>query len=122
MEMMRGGPVMQRLLLFVQALFTQVSQTAVCNRHHSLEQHLCRWLLLMFDRLDDQQLSMTQETIATMLGVRRETVTQAAGRLQAAGLIRYLRGRIELVDRPGLEAKACECHAVVAQEYQRLLG
>jgi CRP-like cAMP-binding protein len=121
-EVARGGPVLQRMLLFVQALLTQVSQTAVCNRHHSLEQHLCRWLLLMFDRLDGCQLSMTQEAIATMLGVRRETVTEAAGKLQTAGLIRYARGRIDLVDRPGLEARACECHGVVAREYQRLLG
>jgi len=93
----------------------------VCNRQHSLDQHLCRWLLLMFDRLEDQQLSMTQETISTMLGVRRETVTEAAGALQAAGLIRYARGRIDLMDRRGLEARACECHAIVAQEYRRLL-
>jgi CRP-like cAMP-binding protein len=121
-EIARGGLVLRQLLLFVQALFTQVSQTAVCNRQHTLDQHLCRWLLLMFDRLDDQQLSMTQETISTMLGVRRETVTEAAGALQAAGLIRYTRGRIDLMDRQGLEARACECHAIVAQEYQRLLG
>lgn len=121
-EVARGGPVLRHLLLFVQALFTQVSQTAVCNRHHSLEQHLCRWLLLMFDRLDDRQLAMTQEAISTMLGVRRETVTEAAGALQAAGLIRYARGRIDLVDRRGLEGRACECHAFVAQEYRRLLG
>ena len=117
-----AGPVLRHLLLFVQALLTQISQTAVCNRQHSLDQHLCRWLLLMFDRLDDQQLSMTQETISTMLGVRRETVTEAAGALQAASLIRYARGRIDLVDRQGLEARACECHAIVAQEYGRLLG
>lgn len=117
-----AGPVLRQLLLFVQALLTQISQTAVCNRQHSLDQHLCRWLLLMFDRLDDQQLFMTQETISTMLGVRRETVTEAAGALQAAGLIRYARGRIDLVDREGLEARACECHAIVAQEYRRLLG
>lgn len=121
-EVARGGLVLRRLLLFVQALFTQVSQTAVCNRQHTLDQHLCRWLLLMFDRLDDQRLSMTQETISTMLGVRRETVTEAAGALQAAGLIRYARGRIDLADRQGLEARACECHAIVAHEYRRLIG
>lgn len=120
-EVACAGPVLRQLLLFVQALLTQISQTAVCNRQHSLDQHLCRWLLLMFDRLEDQQLSMTQETISTMLGVRRETVTEAAGALQAAGLIRYARGRIDLMDRRGLEARACECHAIVAQEYRRLL-
>jgi CRP-like cAMP-binding protein len=121
-EMTLGGPVAQRLLLFVQALFTQVSQTAVCNRHHALESQLCRWLLLMFDRLEDKRLLMTQEVIATMLGVRRETVTEAAYTLQKAGLIWYARGRIDLLNRPGLEARACECHAIVALEYQRLLG
>ena len=121
-EAAHAGPFMRQLLLFVQALLTQISQTAVCNRQHSLDQHLCRWLLLMFDRLDDHQLSMTQKTISTMLGVRRETVTEAAGALQAAGLIRYARGRIDLVDRQGLEARACECHAIVAQEYRRLLS
>lgn len=121
-EVERGGPIMRRLLLFVQALLTQISQTAVCNRHHSLEQHLCRWLLLMFDRLDAQQLLMTQEVIATMLGVRRETVTEAALALQSAELISYSRGRINLLDRSGLEARACECHGVVASEYRRLLG
>lgn len=121
-EAARGGPVLSQLLLFVQALLTQVSQTAVCNRHHSLDQQLCRWLLLMFDRLDGRQLSMTREAIATMLGLRRDTVSEAAGVLQAAGLIRYARGRIELVDRSGLEDRACECHCVVAGEYRRLLG
>lgn len=121
-EMERGGPVARSLLLFVQALLTQISQTAVCNRHHSLEQHLCRWLLLMFDRLDENQLLMTQEVIATMLGVRRETVTEAALALQRAELISYTRGRINLLNRQGLEARACECHGLVASEYRRLLG
>jgi hypothetical protein len=98
-----------------------MSQTAVCNRHHSLEQQLCRWLLLSQDRLPTNQLTMTQELIANMLGVRREGVTAAAGRLQAAGLIRYSRGRITIIDRSGLEALVCECYAVVRKEYQRLL-
>ncbi len=109
------------LLRFTQALITQMSQTAVCNRHHSLEQQLCRWLLLSQDRLPTNQLTMTQELIANMLGVRREGVTQAAGRLQAAGLIRYNRGRITIVDRLGLEGLVCECYAVVRKEYRRLL-
>jgi CRP-like cAMP-binding protein len=109
------------LLRYTQALITQMSQTAVCNRHHSLEQQLCRWLLLSLDRLPTNQLTMTQELIANMLGVRREGVTQAAGRLQAAGLIRYTRGRITIVDRAGLEALVCECYAVVRKEYGRLL-
>jgi len=109
------------LLRYTQALITQMSQTAVCNRHHSLEQQLCRWLLLSQDRLPTNQLTMTQELIANMLGVRREGVTQAAGRLQTAGLIRYNRGRITIVDRSGLEALVCECYAVVKKEYERLL-
>jgi len=109
------------LLRFTQALITQMSQTAVCNRHHSLEQQLCRWLLLSQDRLPTNQLTMTQELIANMLGVRREGVTQAAGRLQTVGLIRYNRGRITIVDRSGLEALVCECYAVVRKEYLRLL-
>ncbi len=109
------------LLRYTQALITQMSQTAVCNRHHSLEQQLCRWLLLSQDRLPTNQLTMTQELIANMLGVRREGVTQAAGKLQAAGLIRYNRGRITIVDRSGLEALVCECYAVVRKEYLRLL-
>jgi len=109
------------LLRYTQALITQMSQTAVCNRHHSLEQQLCRWLLLSQDRLPTNQLTMTQELIANMLGVRREGVTAAAGRLQTAGLIRYSRGRITIVDRTGLEALVCECYAVVKKEYARLL-
>jgi CRP-like cAMP-binding protein len=109
------------LLRYTQALITQMSQTAVCNRHHSLEQQLCRWLLLSQDRLPTNQLTMTQELIANMLGVRREGVTAAAGRLQAAGLIRYSRGRITIVDRVGLEDLVCECYGVVKTEYERLL-
>jgi len=99
-----------------------MTQTAVCNRHHSVDQQLCRWLLLMLDRLDSLELRMTQELIANMLGVRREGVTEAAGKLQAQGLIEYRRGRIAVLDRPGLEARVCECYAVVKREYDRLLG
>jgi CRP-like cAMP-binding protein len=120
-EFGRHGNLQILLLRYTQALITQMSQTAVCNRHHSLEQQLCRWLLLSQDRLPTNQLTMTQELIANMLGVRREGVTQAAGRLQAAGLIRYNRGRITIVDRSGLEALVCECYAVVRKEYRRLL-
>lgn len=109
------------LLRYTQALITQMSQTAVCNRHHSLEQQLCRWLLLSLDRLPSNELTMTQELIANMLGVRREGVTEAAGHLQEQGLIRYSRGRITIVDRPGLEKLVCECYAVVKKEYDRLL-
>ena len=113
---------LQHLLLrFTQALITQTSQTAVCNRHHSVEQQLCRWLLLSLDRLPDNHLSMTQELIANMLGVRREGVTEAAGRLQTRGLIKYSRGNIIIADRVGLEALVCECYAVVKKEYERLL-
>jgi CRP-like cAMP-binding protein len=102
-------------------MLTQMAQTAVCNRHHSVDQQLCRWLLLSLDRLTSNDLSMTQELIANMLGVRREGVTEAAGKLQSAGLIHYSRGRITVVDRPGLEARVCECYAVVRQEFRRLL-
>ena len=109
------------LLRYTQALITQMSQTAVCNRHHTVDQQLCRWLLLSLDRLSSNELVMTQELIANMLGVRREGVTEAAGKLQAAGLIRYSRGHVTVVDRPGLEAKVCECYAVVKKEYYRLL-
>ncbi len=109
------------LLRYTQALITQMAQTAVCNRHHSLEQQLCRWLLLSLDRLPSNELTMTQELIANMLGVRREGVTEAAGKLQAQGLIHYSRGRITALDRPQLEARACECYAVVKREYDRLL-
>jgi CRP-like cAMP-binding protein len=109
------------LLRYTQALITQMSQTAVCNRHHSVEQQLCRWLLLSLDRLPTNELAMTQELIANMLGVRREGVTEAAGKLQALGLIRYSRGHITVLDRPGLETQVCECYAVVKKEYDRLL-
>ena len=120
-EFNRSGPVMHLLLRYTQALITQMAQTAVCNRHHSLDQQLCRWLLLSLDRLKSSELVMTQELIANMLGVRREGVTEAALKLQAAGLIRYARGRISVLDRPGLEARTCECYAVVKKEYDRLL-
>ncbi|ANG62706.1 Crp/Fnr family transcriptional regulator [Marinobacterium aestuarii] len=113
---------LQHLLLrYTQALLTQMAQTAVCNRHHSLDQQLCRWLLLSRDRLPSDELLMTQELIANMLGVRREGVTEAAGKLQAADLIRYQRGHISILDRAGLEARACECYGVVKHEYDRLL-
>ncbi len=117
----RGGPVMHLLLRYTQALITQMAQTAVCNRHHSLDQQLCRWLLLSLDRLAGNELTMTQELIANMLGVRREGVTEAATNLQKAGLIRYSRGHITALDRKGLEKRSCECYAVVKKEYDRLL-
>ena len=120
-EFNRGGPVMHVLLRYTQALITQMAQTAVCNRHHSLDQQLCRWLLLSLDRLQGNELVMTQELIANMLGVRREGVTEGALKLQQAGLIRYARGRISVLDRPGLEQRTCECYAVVKREYDRLL-
>jgi CRP-like cAMP-binding protein len=120
-EFNRSGPVMHLLLRYTQALITQMAQTAVCNRHHSLDQQLCRWLLLSLDRLDGNQLAMTQELIANMLGVRREGVTEGALKLQTAGLIKYARGRITVLDRPALEARTCECYAVVKKEYDRLL-
>jgi CRP-like cAMP-binding protein len=120
-EFKRSGPVMRLLLRYTQALITQMSQTAVCNRHHSLDQQLCRWLLLSLDRLPGQDLVMTQELIANMLGVRREGVTESALKLQQAGLIRYARGHISVLDRAGLERRSCECYAVVKQEYERLL-
>ena len=120
-EFNRAGPVMHLLLRYTQALITQMAQTAVCNRHHSLDQQLCRWLLLSHDRLNSDELVMTQELIANMLGVRREGVTEAAGNLQKDGLIRYRRGRITVLDRQGLERRACECYAVVRAEYERLL-
>jgi len=115
------APVMHLLLRYTQALITQMSQTAVCNRHHSLDQQLCRWLLLSLDRLQGNELVMTQELISNMLGVRREGVTEAALQLQAANLIRYARGRITVLDRPGLEKRTCECYGVVKREYDRLL-
>jgi CRP-like cAMP-binding protein len=120
-EFNRAGAVLHLLLRYTQALLTQMSQTAVCNRHHTLDQQLCRWLLLSLDRLRSSELAMTQELISNMLGVRREGVTEAAGRLQESGLIRYRRGHISVLDRPGLEKRACECYAVVKQEYDRLL-
>ena len=116
-----GGELQHLLLRYTQALITQMAQTAVCNRHHSLEQQLCRWLLLSLDRLPTSELIMTQELIANMLGVRREGVTEAAGKLQAEGLIEYRRGKINVLDRSKLEARACECYAVVRSEYDRLL-
>jgi CRP-like cAMP-binding protein len=121
-EFNRAGPVLRLLLRYTQALITQMAQTAVCNRHHSIEQQLCRWLLLSLDRLSSNSLTMTQELIANMLGVRREGVTVAARNLQRAGLIRYSRGRIDVLDRPGLEKAVCECYAVVKAEFERLLS
>jgi CRP-like cAMP-binding protein len=120
-EFDRAGPVLHLLLRYTQALITQMSQTAVCNRHHSLDQQLCRWLLLSLDRLQSNQLEMTQELIANMLGVRREGVTEGALKLQHAGLIQYARGHITVLDRAGLERRSCECYAVVKKEYDRLL-
>jgi CRP-like cAMP-binding protein len=120
-EFNRAGELQHLLLRYTQALLTQMSQTAVCNRHHSVDQQLCRWLLLSLDRLPSNQLTMTQELIANMLGVRREGVTEAAGKLQTAGLVHYSRGRINVIDRPGLEARACECYQVVKTEFDRLL-
>jgi CRP-like cAMP-binding protein len=120
-EFDRAGPVLHLLLRYTQALITQMAQTAVCNRHHSLDEQLCRWLLLSLDRLPGNELVMTQELIANMLGVRREGVTEAALKLQKAELIRYSRGRITVLDRTGLEQRTCECYAVVKKEYDRLL-
>jgi CRP-like cAMP-binding protein len=120
-EFNRAGPVLHLLLRYTQALITQMAQTAVCNRHHSLDQQLCRWLLLSLDRLQDNELVMTQELIANMLGVRREGVTEAALKLQQDGLIKYARGRISVLDRAGLEKRTCECYVVVKKEYDRLL-
>jgi CRP-like cAMP-binding protein len=120
-EFERGGTLQHLLLRYTQALITQMAQTAVCNRHHSIDQQLCRWLLLSLDRLPENRLVMTQELIANMLGVRREGVTEAAGKLQEAGLIEYRRGRITVLDRKRLEKRVCECYAVVKHEYERLL-
>ena len=120
-EFDRGGALALILLRYTEALITQMAQTVVCNRHHSLHQQLCRWILLCLDRLPSNEIAMTQELIADMLGVRREGVTEAAGRLQKAGLIHYSRGHIAVIDRPGLEAQVCECYAVVNREYDRLL-
>ena len=113
--------MMRLLLRYTQALITQMAQTAVCNRHHSIDQQLCLWLLLSLDRLSSNDLTMTQELIANMLGVRREGVTEAAGKLQGAGLIYYCRGHIRVIDRAGLEARVCECYQVVKTETDRLL-
>jgi CRP-like cAMP-binding protein len=121
-EFDRAGTVMRLLLRYTQALMTHMSQTAVCNRHHSVEQQLCRWLLLTLDRLPSNELTMTQELIANMLGVRREGVTEAAGKLQSYGFISYRRGHITVVDRAGLEGNVCECYAVVKKEFSRLLS
>jgi CRP-like cAMP-binding protein len=119
-EFRRGGDLQQLLLRYSQALLTQMAQTAVCNRHHTVEQQLCRWLLLSLDRLPSNEVVMTQALIADMLGVRREGVTEAALKLQKRGLIHYSRGRINVLDRPGLEAHVCECYAVVKKETDRL--
>ncbi|MHB1292895.1 MAG: Crp/Fnr family transcriptional regulator [Sulfuricella sp.] len=120
-EFNRAGLTMRLMLRYTQALMTQMSQTAVCNRHHSVEQQLCRWLLLTLDRLPSNELTMTQELIASMLGVRREGITETAGNLQRAGLIGYRRGHITVLDRSGLESHACECYNVVKKEFHRLL-
>jgi CRP-like cAMP-binding protein len=120
-EFNRAGPVQRLLLRYTQALITQMAQTAVCNRHHTVEQQLCRWLLLSLDRLASNELTMTQELIANMLGVRREGVTEAACKLQHAGLIKYSRGKITVIDRPKLEKRSCECYEVVKTEFDRLL-
>jgi CRP-like cAMP-binding protein len=121
-EFNRHGEMLHILLRYTQSLITQMAQTAVCNRHHSLDQQLCRWLLLSLDRLAGNQLQMTQELIANMLGVRREGVTEAAGKLQKLGVIKYVRGKITVLDRPQLETLSCECYAVVKRETDRLLA
>jgi CRP-like cAMP-binding protein len=121
-EFSRGGLMQHLLLRYTQALMTQMTQTGVCNRHHSVEQQLCRWLLSTIDRATSHELVMTQELVASMLGVRREGITEAAGNLQRAGLIRYRRGHIAVLDRPGLERNVCECYAVVKTELSRLLS
>lgn len=120
-EFNRAGPMMRLMLRYTQALITQMSQTAVCNRHHSVEQQLCRWLLTTLDRLPSNELTMTQELIANMIGVRREAITEAAQRLQQLGFIRYRRGHITVLDRAGLKSRVCECYGVVKKEYDRLL-
>jgi len=120
-EFALGGNLQHLALRYTQALITQMAQTAVCNRHHTLDQQLCRWLLLSLDRMEGDELKMTQELIANMLGVRREGVTEAAGKLQADGLIQYSRGHIKVNDRPKLEKRVCECYAVVKKEFDRLL-
>jgi len=120
-EFILGGPVQRLFLQYIQALLTQMGQTAVCNRHHTVDQQLCRWLLMSLDRLASNELTMTQELIANMLGVRREGVTEAAGKLQRSGAIEYNRGRIRVLDRPMLESMVCECYEVVRAEFMRLL-
>jgi hypothetical protein len=120
-EFNRAGPMMRLMLRYTQALMTQISQTAVCNRHHSVEQQLCRWLLLTLDRLPSNEFTMTQELIASMIGVRRESITETAMILQREGLIKCRRGHITVLDRPGLESGACECYNVVKKEFHRLL-
>ena len=120
-EFVRAGPMQRLTLRYMQALITQMAQTAVCNRHHTIDQQLSRWLLMSIDRLPSNELLMTQDLIANMLGVRREGVTEAAGKLQRQGLITYSRGRIRVIDRPGLEAHVCECYDVVSREFERLL-
>jgi CRP-like cAMP-binding protein len=120
-EFERGGELQHLLLRFTQALITQMTQTAVCNRHHAVDQQLCRWLLLSLDRLAGSELVMTQELMANMLGVQRAGVSEAAGKLQAEGLIRYNSGKISVIDRPRLEARVCECYRAVKKEYDRLL-
>ena len=121
-EFDRAGPVLRLLLRYTQALITQMTQTAVCNRHHSIEQQLSRWLLMTLDRIPSGELVMTQELVARMLGVRREGVTEAAGKLQQVGYIRYRRGHIAVLDRSGLERTACECYSAVKTEFDRLLS
>jgi CRP-like cAMP-binding protein len=121
-EFNRGGLMQNLLLRYTQALITQMTQTAACNRHHSIEQQLCRWLLLTLDRVSSRELIMTQELVASMLGVRRGGITEAAGKLQSAGVIRHRRGHISVLDRSGLESRACECYAVVKNELSRLLS
>lgn len=121
-EFNKAGALQRLLLRYTQALMTQMAQTAVCNRHHSVEQQLCRWLLLTMDRVPSRDLIMTQELVASMLGVRRESVTEAAGNLQNAGYIRYRRGHIGVLDREGLETRTCECYSVVKKELTRLLS
>ncbi len=120
-EFTRGGAMQHLMLRYTQSLLTQMSQTAVCNRHHSVDQQLCRWLLLTIDRLPDAEITTTQELISSMLGVRREGVTEAAGKLQKAGIISYRRGHIKVLDRPRLEGMSCECYEVVRRETERLL-
>jgi CRP-like cAMP-binding protein len=120
-EFSTGGHLQHLALRYTQALMTQMAQTAVCNRHHALDQQLCRWLLLSLDRMENSELVMTQELIANMLGVRREGVTEAAGKLQKDGVIQYSRGHISILSRAKLEARVCECYAVVKKEYDRLL-